>query len=420
MNTLYLDCSMGAAGDMLAAALLELIPDPDGFIEEMNGCLAPLSGVKVKRERTIKSGVSGTLFSVTINGESEVSEDVDLREDWHSHHPNCSHSHKPEAAHKHGHASGKISDIEAAVELLKLPANVKQNIMQIYKLIADAESTVHGVPVADIHFHEIGRLDAITDIASVCMLIDRLAPDEIAVSNINTGSGHIKCAHGILPVPAPATAIILEGLPAYGSDIKGELCTPTGAALLRHFADRFSEMPLMKLRKVGYGIGKKDFSVLNCVRAIIGDTENPADIIAELSCNVDDMTGEEIGFATERLLEEGALDVYTVPIGMKKSRPGTLIEVICAEKDRNKLVSLIFAYTTTIGIREVLSRRYVLERSITDVETSLGVIRKKNSSGYGTVRSKYEYEDISRIAKEKNLSLKDIKNIIPPENKNDK
>lgn len=247
-------------------------------------------------------------------------------------------------------------------------------------------------------------MDAVADVTAVCLLMDRLAPDEVVVSPIHVGSGQVRCAHGILPVPAPATAYILKDAPIYGGDIKGELCTPTGAALLKHFATRFGAMPVMKVQAIGYGMGRKDFEAANCVRAMLGEAEGSGDEVFELSCNVDDMTGEAIGFAMDRLLAAGALDVYTVPIGMKKGRPGTLIRTMCRAADKEALVRAIFQYTTTIGIRENKFRRYVLDRRLETVETDLGPVRRKVSSGYGVKREKYEYEDLARIARQKDIS----------------
>jgi len=282
----------------------------------------------------------------------------------------------------------------------------------VYGLIAEAESHVHGVPVTDIHFHEVGTMDAIADIAAVCLLMDKLAPQQVIVSPIHVGSGHVKCAHGILPVPAPATAYTLRDVPIYGGGLKGELCTPTGAALLKHFATRFGQMPVMRVQTIGYGMGRKDFEAANCVRALLGETEECGDTVAKLSCNLDDMTAEDIGFAMERFFEAGALEVYTVPVGMKKSRPGVLLCVICRESEKDNLVRLIFRHTTTLGVREDISRRYTLERSVVTLETSAGPVHQKLSRGYETTRAKYEFEDLAKIAREKGLSLVEVKKLI--------
>ncbi len=406
MKTLYLDCSMGAAGDMLTAALLELIPDAEDFIKELNALGIP--NVSIKRETAVKCGITGTHVSVTVHGEEEESHDVHGYHDHIHDHEHYDHNHENEhhEHHHHDHHHSTLHDIEHIIkDHLNLPQKVQTDAIAVYTLIAEAESKAHGRPVTQIHFHEVGTMDAIADIVAVCLLMNKIAPDKVIVSQIHVGSGQVRCAHGILPVPAPATAHILQNVPIYGGSIRGELCTPTGAALLKHFADSFGEMPVMQTTAIGYGMGKKDFEAANCVRAMLGETNYKQGQICELSCNVDDMTAEAVGFAMEQLFQEGALDVYTVPIGMKKSRPGTLIHVMCQEKDKEAIIKSIFKHTTTIGIRESSLSRYVLDRSIQTINTPYGSVRCKISSGYGVERRKYEYDDLSRIAKEQNISL---------------
>ena len=386
MRTLYLDCGMGAAGDMLTAALLELLPDRDAFVEELNALGIP--GVGFSAEKCEKCGILGTHMAVTVYGEEE------------SDHP-----------HHHGH----LGDIRGIVSGLPIPTMVKLDILSVYEEIAQAESHVHGVPVEQIHFHEVGTMDAIADVTAVCLLLHRLAPDKIIVSPVHVGSGQVRCAHGILPVPAPATAYLLRGIPIYGGSIAGELCTPTGAALIKHFATEFGEMPVMTVSAIGYGMGKKEFPRANCVRALLGESEDPADEIVELRCNVDDMTGEAIGFALEQLLGSGALDAFTVPIGMKKSRPGVLITVLCREDRKDTMIRLLLKHTTTLGVREFPCQRYTLNRTVETVDTPYGPIRKKVSSGYGVRREKYEYEDLSKIAREQGLSIVELLEKIRPD-----
>lgn len=401
MKTLYLDCGMGAAGDMLTAALLELLPDPDAFVEKMNAMRIP--GVQMKKEKAVKCGITGTLVSVTVHG---TEEDEQLQEHEHPH--GHEHPHDHGHAHEH-HYHSSMHEIEHIVSSLNIPPKVQKDVMAVYGLIAEAESHVHKVPVTDIHFHEVGTMDAVADITAVCMLMNEISPDEIIVSPVHVGSGQVECAHGILPVPAPATAFILKDVPIYGGSVKGELCTPTGAALLKYFAARFGDMPVMRTQAIGYGMGKKDFTAVSCVRAMLGETADKTHVVSELSCNVDDMTAEEISFASERLFEGGAKEVYTVPIGMKKSRPGTLIRVMCTEQDKEKMIGLLFKYTTTIGVRETLTQRYILDRSIETLQTPYGEVRRKVSSGYGVSRRKYEYDDLSRIAREQNISLEEVR-----------
>lgn len=398
MKTLYLDCGMGAAGDMLTAALLELLPDREAFVDELNGLKIP--GVTFSAEECVKCGIRGTRMSVKVDG-AEESEEMHEHDHGHDHH----HEHTHDHGHGHTHHHSSMHDIGHIVSGLAVSEKVKADVMAVYSLIAEAESHAHGRPVTEIHFHEVGTMDAVADVTAVCLLMERLAPDRVVVSPVNTGSGQVRCAHGILPVPAPATAFILRGVPAYGGDIKSELCTPTGAALLKHFATEFGVMPVMRTSAIGYGMGKKGFPAANCVRALLGETDGADDVVVELSCNVDDMTGEAAGFAVEQLLAEGALEAYTLPAQMKKSRPGLLLSVMCREQDRDRMIRLIFTHTTTLGVRENISRRYTLTRRQETVETRYGAVRKKVSEGYGVTRMKYEYEDLARIARENGLSL---------------
>ena len=392
MKALYIDCSMGAAGDMLSAALLELIPDRNSFIEKINSVGIP--NVAVSQEKSVKCGITGTHISVKINGEEEHE---------HNHHHDNEHRH-----HEHHHHSG-MRDIEHIVEHLNVSEKVKTDVMAVYRIIAEAESFVHGQPVTEIHFHEVGTMDAVADITAVCMLMEIIGAEKVIASPVHVGSGHVHCAHGVLPVPAPATARILSGCPIYGGNIKSELCTPTGAALLKYFADDFADMPIMTTEKIGYGMGNKDFETANCVRIFLGEIRESENVVTELKCNIDDMTAEDIGFAVEQLLTNGALDVYTMPIGMKKNRTGILLNVMCRDKEKEKFVKLIFKYTTTIGIRENVCRRYTLNRTVEDVNTEYGVIRKKVSFGYGVERAKFEYDDLSRIAKENETTVDDVR-----------
>ena len=409
MKTLYLDCGMGAAGDMLTAALLELLPEPKAFLQELNALGIP--GVVTTAVRTEKCGICGTQLSVTVNGAEEESEDVPLA---HTH--ACSHvhehDHEHEHAHEHPHSHTGIADIRARIAALPVPQRVRDNILAVYGRLAAAESEAHGRPVDQIHFHEVGTADAIADIAGVCLLMHMIVPQKVIASPIHVGSGNVRCAHGILPVPAPATAFILQGLPIYSGDIRGELCTPTGAALLKHFVTEFKEMPVMRTAAIGYGMGKKDFERANCVRVLLGETEENGSEVTELSCNLDDMTPEALGFVQEILFAAGALEVYTIPIGMKKSRPGILLTCMCRCNDKKKMVSLLFKHTTTLGIRESISKRYTLTRTIKEHETPYGVVREKVSEGYGVCRGKLEYEDIAKIARENGMSLEEVKELV--------
>ena len=407
MKQLYLDLGMGAAGDMLTAALLELCPDKDVIIKKLNSLNIP--GVHYESEIMKKSGICGTYMHVIVNGSEEK----------------CGHEHE-EGHHEHSHHHHiSMSDIGEIVSKLNTSEKIKKQILDVYNIIADAESRVHGEPVSQIHFHEVGNMDAIADVAAVCILINELNIGKIVVSPVHTGSGFVMCAHGKLPVPAPATALILEGVPYYSDGLKGELCTPTGAALIKYFADDFSNMPAMVVEKTGYGFGKKEFERLNCVRALLGtvfqcsevtsgcdNSCEKTDKVVEFACNIDDMTAEEIGFATEKILAAGALDVYTISAYMKKNRPGTVICCLCYEDEREKFAKLMFKYTTTIGVRQYNCDRYILSRKIENIETDYGNVRVKKTSGYGVEREKMEYDDLSNIANKRQKSVFEVKNDI--------
>ena len=439
MKTLFLECNMGAAGDMLMSALSELLPQPELFVEKMNALGLP--GVKLERKQVQKMGVGGTQIRVTIAG---------IEEEQHHHEHNHEHRHDPAPDHTHNHDHGHehthnhdhdyspnhthnhdidlahehrgMYEIKEMVGQLPVSDKVKEDTLSVYQLIAEAESAIHGKPVAQIHFHEVGAMDAIADILGVSLLMEELAPEQIVASPIHVGCGQIQCAHGILPVPAPATAKILMGVPIYGGTIRGELCTPTGAALLKHFAKAFTTMPEMCVEAVGYGMGKKDFSAVNCVRAFIGDAEilkageslketagtSPNGQITELSCNLDDMTGEAIAFATETLLENGALDVFLQAIQMKKNRPGVLLTCICKPSDADSMAQLILRHTSSFGVRRNDGKRYTLDRIITTVETPVGEIPIKTGSGYGLTKSKPEYENLAKIAREQKVPLAEV------------
>ncbi len=414
MKTLYLDCQMGAAGDMLTAALYELLSpeEKEAFLAEMNSC--GLGSVSFTAEPAVKCGVTGTHMKVLVDGEEEESADIHGHDHHHEHEHDHDHHHDHEHGHGHSHSHTGMAGIEHLVrDHLTLSDKVKDDIMAVYGRIAAAESAVHGVPVTDIHFHEVGTMDAVADVAAVCRLMEMLSPDEVIASPVHVGSGQVRCAHGILPVPAPATALILKEVPIYSGSIKGELCTPTGAALLTHFVDHFGEMPVMRPEAIGYGCGKKDFEAANCVRAILGKTGGSTATIVELFCNIDDMTPEALSFAMERLFDAGAVEVFTTPIGMKKSRTGILLSVMCREADREKIIELIFRHTTTIGIRERVSKRYTLARRIETVDTPFGPIRRKVSEGFGVCRGKYEYDDLAAVAREKGLSIREILEKLP-------
>ena len=420
MKTLYLECGMGAAGDMLMGALLELIPDRQAFLDRMNALGLP--GVSVAAESAVKCGITGTHMKVTVDGIEEESHDHHGHDDGHHHeHDHHEHGegdhhehdrHEHGDGHHHGHHHSSLNDIRALLDGLDIPENVRSDAKAVYDLIADAESRAHGRPVTEIHFHEVGTMDAVADVTGVCLLMDMVGAERVVASPVHVGSGYVRCMHGVLPVPAPATALILQGVPTYGGQVEGELCTPTGAALLRHFAGSFGDRPLMAVDAIGYGMGKKDFKRANCVRAFLGESTGQREAITRLECNLDDMNGEETGFAMEQLFKAGARDVYTQPIGMKKTRPGIVLSVICLPEDADRLAGVMMKYTTTLGIRRQDMSRYVLDRGTASVDTPLGPVRVKLASGMGVARRKAEYDDLAALAEANGLTLEDVRQLV--------
>ena len=388
MKTLYLECGMGAAGDMLMAALYELLSEGQKktFLDAMNAL--GLSGVEVVPVPARTGGIAGTRMKVTVQGHEE-------HEHHHGHDEHDHHHHEHE--HHHHATPGHIGEV---IDGLSLPEEVKKQARSVYDAIAQAEAQAHGCEVGDVHFHEVGALDAVADVAGVCYAMHLLAPDVVCASPVHVGSGTVRCAHGIMPVPAPATANLLRGVPTYGGTVQGELCTPTGAALLKTFVRSFGPMPVMETEQIGYGVGTKEFEQANCVRAFWGEGREGANgEIAELVCNIDDMTPEALSFACARLLGLGALDVYTTPGTMKKGRPGWELTVLCAPEREGEMVRQIFAQTTTNGLRVRRCGKYFLTPGAGQVRTQWGPVGVKLARGYGVTHVKPEFEDAAALAR---------------------
>lgn len=429
MKTLYIDCSMGAAGDMLMGALYELLEpsQQEVFLDTMNGLLS--GNVSLTASSCAKCGIYGTKIEVSVHGHTE---------EEHLHH--SEHPHMPE----HSHTG--YPEILAQIDSLAVSSRVKEQAKEIYTLIGNAESHAHRTNLDQIHFHEVGSLDAIMDVIGCCILIEQLAPEQIIASPIHVGNGTVRCAHGILPVPAPATAEILQGIPIYSGTIDSELCTPTGAALLKHFVGQFLPMPPMTVTQTGYGMGTKDFPVANCLRIFLGEMNifpviskrqlpNPAtasflsreaatethpdfyteglhnlEQILELSCNLDDMTPEAVSYAVDVLLSARALDVFTTPVHMKKNRSGILLTCLCSMEEESIFSRLILEHTTTRGIRIHPCYRRILDTSYQKVSTPYGNITIKISSGYGLHKFKPEYDDVAQAAKEHKVTFHEVWN----------
>ncbi|MGI5978159.1 MAG: nickel pincer cofactor biosynthesis protein LarC [Oscillospiraceae bacterium] len=391
MKTLYFECNMGASGDMLLAALYELLPDPADFLETMNALMPEVRFAAVSAK---SCGIAGTHMEVSVNGGEEQSEKL----------PGDG-AHSAESVQQHR----SPADIRARIERLALPDAVRKNARAVYDAIAEAEAAVHGVPVGEVHFHELGALDAVADVTGVCYALHLLAPDAICVSTVHTGFGQVRCAHGLLPVPAPATTKLLTGIPVCAGTVEGELCTPTGAALLRHFGQSFGPMPPMTVRQIGVGIGRKTFEAANCVRAFWGEaaaSENGE--IVELCCNIDDMTAEALAFCGERMMGIGALDVSFAPVTMKKGRPGTVFTVLCRTQDESRLAEALLRETNTNGVRSRRCQKYVLTPSKKTAETKYGPIAVKCAEGFGISHAKPEYESVAAAARETGLPFREI------------
>lgn len=412
--TIYLDCSMGASGDMLMGALYELLPDGALFLQRMRALGLP--GVEIDAEQSVKCDITGTKMRIKIHGEEEVYPDdapfdhphthdhdqaCDTGHDAHPHHHDQEHGGK---AHHHY----TYKDVAGIISGLDLAENVKTDALAVYRILGQAEAEVHGASPDEIAFHEVGTVDAITDIVGCCLLFHMLGADKIEASAVHVGSGFVRCAHGLLPVPTPATARILQGVPIYGGRIQGELCTPTGAALLKYFVRRFGEMAPMAVTKIGYGMGTKNFEAPNCVRAFLSDRSEPRDTVAEITCNLDDMTPEAIGFAVQLLLDSGALDVFTTPIYMKKNRPAVLLSCLCRLDDRHEMTRLMLTHTTTLGVRYRNVLRDVMDVSTHTIETAYGKIRIKTGHGHGVTKRKPEYDDVKAAAEAHNVPFNHV------------
>jgi len=386
MRTLYLECSAGASGDMILGALADLLDDPKdakGIIES-----AGIPDVRIEVSTASKKGLSGINVRVLAHGQEEGSE----------------------KSHVHGHRT--ITDVLSIIDGLSVSDKVKADAKNIYARIAEAESKVHGEPVGEVHFHEVGMLDAIADVVGTCMLIEKLSPDYILSSPLRTGYGYICCAHGELPIPAPATALLLKGMESYSGDIEGEFTTPTGAALIGYFAEEYGQRPRMTIKEIGAGIGHHDFNIPNVLRAFIGESEERLFEICEINCNIDDMTPEDLGHMIDVLLDEGASDVTITPIIMKKGRPGHRLTCLCRESDKDRISRLILSNTSTIGLRIWKAERYEMSSRREVCHTEFGDVRIKVSEGYGVRKWKPEHDDLVKLASENNVTIEKIREAV--------
>jgi uncharacterized protein (TIGR00299 family) protein len=437
MRIAYLECFSGISGDMFLGALVDA-GVPARLMEETVVALGV--GAKLEISRVVRSGISATKVDVWVDGEK----DMPREEYWaeqdaarailpakashdhehphgheHSHHKNAEKSRAKAPApheHEHAHSHRGLTEIRQIISAAAISESAKTTAIRTFEALGAAEAKIHSVPVESIHFHEVGAADAIVDIVCGAVGVEALGVDEIVCSPLNVGGGTVKCAHGTFPVPAPATVELLKGVPVYSSGIEAELVTPTGAAIARTLATRFSAFPEMKIEKSGYGAGSRDFpGHPNVLRLVIGEAlpllagKTKSETVSVLEANLDDLNPQVFGYVMDRLLEEGALDVFGMPVQMKKNRPGTLLTVLCKPEDTEKLAQLIFSETTTLGVRRREESRQTLARRWENVRTEWGEVRIKIASMNGTVTNYApEYEDCRRIAAEHHVPLKTV------------
>ena len=406
---LYFDCFSGASGDMILGALLDA-GLPLGELRDALGSLA-LGAVRLSAERVARSGIDATRFSVDTGETGTAHEHVST----HPHEPGHTHDHHHQHHHHHSHhphrGLGEICDM---VDGSSLSATAKERSKKLFRRLAETEAAIHQMPVEEVHLHEVGAVDSIIDIAGAVFAIERLAVDRVVASPLNTGSGTVVCEHGVMPVPAPATTRLIEGVPVYARGPAVELLTPTGALILTDYADTFDTMPPMTIRQSGYGAGDRDFpDHPNLLRVLIGDetTSGAHERVVMIECEIDDMNPQIFGVLMDRLYAAGALDVYYAPIQMKKNRPGTLVSVVARPGDRAVLSGIVFRETTTIGVRFLEMDRERLDRQTVDVETPLGTVRFKVARRVGAsavLNAAPEFEDCARVAGEHGISVKEV------------
>jgi uncharacterized protein (TIGR00299 family) protein len=415
----YLDCFSGASGDMVLGALLDLGLPLEGLRTAL-GSLT-IEGAEISVERVLRAGVSATKFRVGsgahdhvhahahaqahAHGRAHSDRDHQDQHDAHDHH--LAHSHR----HDHGdHHS--LSDITSAIERSALSRKGKDRAIRLFHRLAEAEAAIHDMPIEKVHLHEVGALDSIVDIVGAVYGFEWLAADRVVCSPLNVGSGMVRCAHGTFPVPAPATARLLANVPIYAGEVAAEMVTPTGALLVTEYADTFAPLPAMRLSATGYGAGDRDFSGYpNVLRIMLGDADDTSasERIVVLECEIDDMNPQLFGPLMDGLQRAGALDVFYAPVQMKKNRPGTLVTVIATPVRREALAALLFAETTTIGVRHHEMLRDRLEREVRTIETPVGPIRFKVASRAGRVlNASPEFDDCARAAAERGIPIKDV------------
>jgi uncharacterized protein (TIGR00299 family) protein len=409
----YFDCFAGASGDMVLGALIDLGVESARLQAELEKLNLP--GWRLTIRSVNKNGITATKVDVLLQdatgGEALAdAANTEVHDHCHHHHHDHDHDHKHEA-----HSFDVHRPLRVILDLLErsdLHPLDKTRATKIFTRLGEAEAKVHGVPLLDVHFHEVGGVDAIVDVVGACIGLRLLGIDLIHVSPIHVGSGFVKMAHGLYPIPAPATANLLVGAPAYATELKGELITPTGAAILTTLADAFGPMPHMVVRATGYGAGTRDREIPNVLRMVVGEQANPTgayktEVAVMIEANIDDMNPELYEHVMERLLSAGAMDVFLAPVLMKKGRPGNVLHVLIAQELAQQAVSIIFAETSTIGVRTYPVVKQMLEREIISVTTPFGQVGVKVARSAGKVLNVApEYADCKAIAREQGVPLK--------------
>ena len=401
MNTLYFDCSSGISGNMVLGALLEIIGDVNYLSEELKKL--NVNGYKIKISKKVKNGITGTYVDVIVDGKDEYGHVHHLEEHEHEHHH---HDHD----HEHHHEHRNLKDVNEIIDNSSLKEDVKDLAKRIFLRVAKAESKVHNKSLEEVHFHEVGAIDSIVDIVGTAILINKINPDKIISSIVNDGYGFIECAHGTMSVPVPATSEIFasSNVKFRQIDVDTELVTPTGAAIISELAEEFTYLPAMVTEKIGWGAGFKDLKIPNILKVYYGKMEKPNEDFVVMETNVDDCSGEILGYTQELLFKNGALDVFYTPIFMKKNRPAYRLTVACKREDIYKLQNIIFKETTTIGIRYRFEYRTELGREITQIDTKYGKIKAKKVTNNGETYIYPEYESIKELAEKNNIPLKEL------------
>ena len=399
MKTLYFDCSSGISGNMVLGALAEIIGDEQYLIKELKKLNT--DGYKIEISKKVKNGITGTYINVIVDGKDEYGHEHHIHE--HEEHHNGSEQHNH-------HEHRNLADVNKIIEESSFNEKVKDLAKRIFLRVAKAESKVHNKSLEEVHFHEVGAIDSIVDIVGTAILIDKINPDKIISSIVNDGYGFIECAHGTMSVPVPATSEIFanSNVKFRQIDVDTELVTPTGAAIIAELAEEFVNLPAMTTEKIGWGAGSKDLKIPNVLKVYYGDMQESNENFVVMETNVDDCSGEILGYTSEKLFKNGALDVFYTPIFMKKNRPAYKLTVACRKEDMFKLQNIMFRETTTIGIRYRFESRTELGREFEEIDTKYGKLKVKKVINNGETYIYPEYESMKELAEKNNIPLKEL------------